>query len=382
MTSLARTAPLVDGLSVTRYALALISYFPLLHDAHPIVIFALILFGPGLYFFDNIVFPLLYSKRAYLPETRFVTLPARTYIRSSKKVDSSVLDFGLIRFIIFRQRHLTGRFQDWKAVLGHEISHIDNHDLLRFHCVALVSRLVGTFWLFLFFWHLIDPLHTLPNGWLSFDSQRIKELLALLAGLAMYLGSEGSVRDSIYHREFRADLASHRLAPTEFSDWLERSAEDESLRPSGFDAWVAKLTRRITHPPFKLRRAHIHGQYDPGKISLAKGVLQCLSIAGFATFSLALFIDLSGELSVALSAAFYVVSVAALLLACLSILEQTSLRSHLKYLFEKTMFFRILVILFVSILVSASLLLFPQSLSFYSTTITTVVDTTAMFKAD
>jgi heat shock protein HtpX len=151
-----------------------------------------------------------------------------------------------------------------EAVLGHEISHVGNGDMVT---LALIQGVVNTFVIFLsrVIGHVVDRVvfknerGTGPAFWISTIVAEL--VLGILASLIVMWFSR--------YREFRADAGGARLAGRDkMIAALERLASVHSqplpdqMAAFGISGGIGRGLRRLfmTHPPLSERIAALRGQ--------------------------------------------------------------------------------------------------------------------------
>jgi len=219
----------------------------------------------------NADFDWLYNKVSQLAQQANLPQPQVGYYDSpevnafatgpSKKRSLVAVSTGLLRGM--------GR-QEIEAVLGHELTHVANGDMVT---MTLIQGVVNAFVLYLS--HIVAMI---VRNALSRDNERGPSAMGYFAGQLVFIAAQiafgllGSMITAWFsrQREFRADAggatlagrgsmisALHRLET--FRDRIDnqRSPELATLKISGKDKMMLLLA---THPPLELRIAALEGR--------------------------------------------------------------------------------------------------------------------------
>ena len=160
--------------------------------------------------------------------------------------------------------------QEIQAVLGHELTHVANGDMVT---MTLIQGVVNAFVLYLS--HIVALI---ARNVLARDDERGPSLLGMLAGQLVFIAAQivfgllGSMITAWFsrEREFRADAggatlagrssmisALRRLEATSARVDNQRSPQLATLKIAGGPRWLALLS---THPPLELRIAALEGR--------------------------------------------------------------------------------------------------------------------------
>jgi len=160
--------------------------------------------------------------------------------------------------------------QEIEAVLGHELTHVSNGDMVT---MTLIQGVVNAFVLYLS--HIVAAI---VRNLLSRDNERGPSFLGVLAGQLVFFAAQivfgllGSMITAWFsrHREFRADAGGAHLAGTSsmiaalrrlesFKARVDtqHSPELATLKISGTPRWLVLLA---THPPLEARIAALEGR--------------------------------------------------------------------------------------------------------------------------
>ena len=160
--------------------------------------------------------------------------------------------------------------QEIEAVLGHELTHVSNGDMVT---MTLIQGVVNAFVLYLS--HIVAFV---ARNLLSRDNERGPSFLGVIAGQLVFIAAQivfgllGSMITAWFsrQREFRADAGGARLAGAgsmiaalrrleSFQARVDnrRNPELATLKISGSPRWLVLLA---THPPLEARIAALEGR--------------------------------------------------------------------------------------------------------------------------
>ncbi|MEM8542104.1 MAG: M48 family metalloprotease [Pseudomonadota bacterium] len=182
----------------------------------------------------------------------------------SDRSDTCVIDLWFRRYIIFSKRHLTGHFNDWRAVIWHELAHFRNKDALFFHFAGITGFILLACFAFVVA-IFIDITFTNPGQiWRSDAGELTLAPLLFIAGPVPVILLVGFwLRRSLHLREYRADAEALRVTPAAFKGWLRRAADFEADNPTTLKNFKTRFLFHLTHPSFADRQAAAENGLPP-----------------------------------------------------------------------------------------------------------------------
>lgn len=177
----------------------------------------------------------------------------RTYLRVSTTTDTCAIDLWACKFIIFNAEDLTKPYQNWKAMIGHELAHLRHGDSKYFHFAGLSGLAAAAMAFYIgFVMVLVGPN---PDNYPTVASQTWP-FYVIPYGIAIVLiFFVFWIRSSVHRREFRADAASRAFDQAAFDEWLDAQVMIEAETRFPILETPARLLRWFTHPSFQRRFA-------------------------------------------------------------------------------------------------------------------------------
>ncbi|WP_300037193.1 M48 family metalloprotease [uncultured Roseobacter sp.] len=215
-----------------------------------VAIAAAVVLLPLVWYIKTVVYdPLSMSKPIVRQDFSEIIGDDKVRFRVGSRVATCSIDLGFRRYIVFNSQDLTGQYQDWKALIGHEYAHIKNGDAKFFHFVGIlggVTFLAVLYSLFLATLFLLDGLTGQAE---QFSPRGTITLVLGLIGFPIFCLLW--IRQSLHEREFRADRESRDLDEKHFNDWMRRYLRHEVRERVRLNLAIA--FRWFTHPSFKKR---------------------------------------------------------------------------------------------------------------------------------
>lgn len=264
----------IDGLAISLFLPILLITIPAIATFAPDVAALIVAIPTAGYIYTNIFSPLTRSRRIEKPELSGLLNDSRIQFRVGP-VNTSALDLGFRKYIIFDEQDLTGTYQNWRALLGHEYAHLKYGDAKFFHAAGVLGSIAFAAMIFFVFVFLLSTFALNPNTLGSEPLHPVAaSLIALVvAGLCAFFILW--IRQSLHAREFRADREGSDLDREAFQDWMRRALRHER-REKRTSGRLAFSLRWFTHPSFEQRSAALQRSDSVSAPKLRSEVLRSL----------------------------------------------------------------------------------------------------------
>ncbi|MEM6410173.1 MAG: M48 family metalloprotease [Pseudomonadota bacterium] len=251
------TARLIDALALIIFVVILGIAIPVLWTFNPVVAWVALLAPLLWYLIVMIYHPLQQSHPADDPKLINLINDRRIRLRTSDTMPTRALDLIFWRAIVINNQDLTGFYQDWRALIGHELVHLKNRDSQYFHFVGVAGLmiLIITFLMIVqFLTYLLLPKRVQQTLELNAAGTAIWASTVIVLACLFFIFW---LRRSLHEREFLADQGGRAMNADAFDDWLRRGLRLERNANHQMIKLPDRLLKWFTHPNFSRRLKRI-----------------------------------------------------------------------------------------------------------------------------